>query len=344
LQQNDCTTATVFTDKYATDFDVVDAPELEKATVLRIKRCEKEMRDKELASLETGLQEAKNECAIYRSFEKQNGLKLSPDRSNRLTAAEKQRCDFEDELKATLRTCLDRNESGGNFCGGVACYRLYRDNVAEGLFAPYRQEADRQSNICNQFASMRSCFSNDPCDGDRCSYPLRLAVGTGALMSYIERNEKDAVLACNAKRERERWARQQAEEAERRRQEELRAQERRNNTFQLTVCNDSDQSKIWIAFSYYDYDASNWIRQGGGTLVEAIALIWAIGSSEGPFIGTPMAPAVDGSERVTSACARVQPVFVPSTLVLLVTENFSSVPASRYFHRRIHASNSLTGI
>jgi hypothetical protein len=203
-QQNTCAAANSFSDRYATDFELADAPEIEKANVLRIKLCEEEARAKELAALEAGLRNAivQNDCADFRALEKQFTLKLSPDQSNRLTAASRQRCDFEDRTRATLRSCLEKNETAGNFCGGTACYRSFRDALPDKYFTPYRSDADRQEKICREYNTMRTCFSNDPCDGDRCSFPLRLAVGNGVLMSHIEKNEKDAVQACKDKRER----------------------------------------------------------------------------------------------------------------------------------------------
>ncbi|HXO67560.1 MAG TPA: DUF1036 domain-containing protein [Bradyrhizobium sp.] len=268
-QQNNCAAATGFVDRYATDFELADAPELEKANVLRIKLCEQELREKELAALEAGLRDAvaKNDCTTLRSFEKQNTLKLSPDQSSRLAAATKQRCDFEGQAKAALRSCLDRSESSGGFCGGSACFQAFRQALPQdSYFAPERTESQRQENICRQSTAMRSCFANDPCGSERCSLPLRIAVGSGALMSYIERSEKDAVRACDAKREDERQANLRAEREAERLREAARAEARRNNTYRLTLCNQSDQSKIWIALAYYDYDAQSWIREGWWTV------------------------------------------------------------------------------
>jgi uncharacterized membrane protein len=263
-EQNNCAAMTGFVDRHATDFDVVDASEMEKANVLRIKLCEQEARDKELAAIEANLRDitARNECSLLREFENKYSTKLSPDQTNRLAQTTKQRCDFEAQVKATLKTCLDRNETAGNFCGGTACYRSFRDALPETYFAPYRTDSQRHDSICRESTAMRNCLSNDPCGGERCSLPLRVAISAGPLLKQVEQSEKETVLACTAKQQRELNERLEAGRQTQRRLEEARVQARRDNTFKLTICNRSNLPQIHVALSYYDYDANGWVREG----------------------------------------------------------------------------------
>ncbi len=268
-QQKTCAAMTRFTEQYGLDFELADAPEMGKANGLRIRICEQEAREKELAALETELHGVigENDCGAFRAFEKKNGLRLSADQSNRLAAATKQRCGIEDDANAALRTCLDRVESSGEFCGADGCFRAFRTILPqERYFAAYQAESRRQEKICSESRSMRSCFVNDECGGEQCSLPLRLAVGAGRLLSFIQKEEQQAARACSARRERERLAKAEAERLAREQEEERRQELRRNQTFRLTLCNKSGRGRIWIVLSYYDYDASNWVVEGWWSL------------------------------------------------------------------------------
>src|SRR6185295_9630327 len=118
-QRKSCAVMTAFLEKYGLDFDLADTPELEKATGLQTKHCQEEARQKEIAALETELRSAlgENDCAAFKKFEAQSGLKLAPDQLTRLTSAMKQRCETEEKAHSTLKTCLEQGEAGGNFCG-----------------------------------------------------------------------------------------------------------------------------------------------------------------------------------------------------------------------------------
>jgi uncharacterized membrane protein len=277
-QRNSCAAWTQFLEETTRDFELADAPEIEKANTLRGKRCEQEARERELADLEVSLRSAlsENDCATFRRFERENGVRLSPAQSDRLTSALKQRCEQEEKATSRLRSCLDRVENEGNFCGAAACFSAFRGALPQdAYFVPHRAESQRQEKICREAVGMRTCFSNDECGGERCSLPLRLAVGNGPLISYIQKVEQEAGRQCTAKKEREQQAAIDAEREQQRRAEELRAQARRDATFKLTVCNRSTHPKIWITLSYYDYDEKDWIVEGW----------WAVNRGNCDYIG-----------------------------------------------------------
>lgn len=264
-QRPGCAVMSSFVEQYALDFELADAPEMEKANGLRIRLCEREMRDKEIAIIEASLRDVlgKNDCVMFRAFEKQNALKLTPDQSGRLASAAKPRCEIEQKANAALRSCLNQSETSGNFCGGAACFQTFRSVLPQDTyFTAYRDESQRQDRICKEFAVMRTCFNSDECGGERCSLPSRLAIANGPLIGYIQKLEQEASRICTAKQERERIARLEAERDLQRRQDELRAQTRRNQTIKLSLCNHSNQARINVSLAYYDYDESNWVGEG----------------------------------------------------------------------------------
>lgn len=264
-QQNSCSAMNRFIEQHSLDFELADAPEMEKAAALRTRLCEQEAREQELAALETNLRRTlgENDCAAFRRFERQSGARLSPEQSDRLTSSIKRRCEQEEKATATLRSCLEQVESGGNFCGASACFSAFRNVLPQDTyFAAHRTESQRQEKICREFGAMRSCFSSDECGGERCSLPLRLAVGNGPLITHIQRSEQEAGRRCTAKQERERQAALDAERARQRRLDEQRADARRDATFKLTLCNRSRHANIWVTLSYFDYDQNDWIVEG----------------------------------------------------------------------------------
>jgi uncharacterized membrane protein len=264
-QQKTCASMTSFIEQYSLDFELSDAPEMEKANVLRTRFCEEEAQDKERAALDAHLRRviSTNDCAEYRAFERQNGVRLGPEQSNLLTTAMKQRCEIEEKANTELRACLERNENAGNFCAAADCFRAFKAVLPQdSYFAPYGAESKRQEKICKEYSAMRNCFISNECGGEQCSLSLRLAVAKGPLMSFIQRQEQDASRSCNARLERERIAKIEAEREEQRREEETRRQIRQDSTVRLTLCNRSAYDKIWVVLSYYDYDAGNWIVEG----------------------------------------------------------------------------------
>jgi uncharacterized membrane protein len=52
------------------------------------------------------------------------------------------------------------------------------------------------------------------------------------------------------------------QEEERRREAELAAERRAENTVKFKACNQSSKGKIYFVMMYYDYDASDWIVEG----------------------------------------------------------------------------------
>jgi uncharacterized membrane protein len=277
-QQNNCAAFTRFIEVHATEFELADAPEMEKANALRARLCEQEAREKEIAVLETGLRGVlgENDCAALRRFERQNGARLDGGQSDRLTAASKRRCEQEERATATLRTCLEQSESTGNFCGAAACFSAFRVVLPQdGYFASHRAESQRQEKICREHSAMRSCFAGDECGGERCSLPLRLTVGASPLLTHIQRTEQEAARRCSAKLERKRQEELEAERARQRRIEEVRAQMRRDETYRLRLCNRSRFSKIWVALAYYDYDERDWVVEGW----------WDVGRGDCDYIG-----------------------------------------------------------
>src|SRR5262249_35313365 len=147
------------------------------------------------------------------------------------------------------------------------CYKAFREVLPqEAYFLSHRSESERQEKICREFNAMQSCFTTDECGGERCSLPLRLTVAKGLLIDRIQKHEEDAAPPCAAQRERERIANLEAERARQRREEELRVERRRNQTFQLTICNHATKGIIWVAIAYIDYDVSNWIVEGWWSL------------------------------------------------------------------------------
>jgi uncharacterized membrane protein len=266
-----CASMSEFMDRYTLDYRLFDTPEMEKATGARTRLCEQEARDKEIAVLETGLRGVlgKNDCTTFRNFEKQSGQKLSPNQSGRLDAAMKPRCELEAKANATLRACLDKNDTSGLFCdtGRETCFGAYRQVLREDTyFAAWRAESERRDKICTEFMAMRKCFLSDECGGEKCSLSTRLAVNSGPLINSIQVIEREASRQCRMRQDRERVAREEAERERRVREEELRRELRESRTVEFGVCNFSAQSKVDVAVSYYDYDAGNWIIEGWWTI------------------------------------------------------------------------------
>jgi uncharacterized membrane protein len=255
-QPGNCASMTAFVNRYALDYRLADAPEMEKATGTRIRLCEQEAREREVAALDTDLRSAldRNDCATFQGFERQRGQKLSAGQASRLAAALKPRCELETKASAALQACLDKNDSAGYFCdsGGDNCFAAYRRALPQDTyFVSHRAESERRDRICAEFQSTRKCFLNDECGGEQCSLSLRLAVKSGPLIGRIQAIEQEASRRCNVKRESERLAREAAER-----------ERRKNQTVKLTICNQSQFNTILISVVYNDYDANNWFLEG----------------------------------------------------------------------------------
>lgn len=276
-QDNTCASYTNFVDRYDQQFDLSQVPEMEKATKFRIKLCEEEKRKQEIASLENELSEVirKNDCSTFEAFDRQKGQRLDADQTARLSEIKKTRCDTEKAITQALTSCLEHGESSGEFCRASTCFSDYQRAMARTGTAELANEMSKSEDICQKYKDMTACFGRDPCGGESCSFPLRLAIGTGSLLRHIEIYEKNAKVSCDANRDRERLARLEIEREQERERENAARQLRASRTTRLTLCNNSSKGTIFIAISYFDYDASDWIVEGW----------WSVRQGECNYIG-----------------------------------------------------------
>ncbi len=74
-----CASLTKFVEQYGTDPDLLDVPELEKAAGVRVRLCEKEARERELAALDTRLNAAvsENDCSLFRRLKSDTEPRMS---------------------------------------------------------------------------------------------------------------------------------------------------------------------------------------------------------------------------------------------------------------------------